>query len=69
MFVYCAGADLHSLVNNNMMFCPSLTWPDLLRTGAYRLDIISAVLKRSGTVHSIKKFRYTQILGSVNWFM
>ena len=33
---------------------PSLALPDPLRTGAYRLEIISAVLRGSGTVHSTK---------------
>ena len=30
--------------------------PDLLRAGAYRMEIISVALRRSGTVHSRKKF-------------
>ena len=35
----------------------SLALPDPLRTGAYRLEIISAVLRVSGTVHSTKNIR------------
>ena len=35
----------------------SLALPDPLRTGAYRLEIISAVLQGSGTVHSTKSIR------------
>ena len=34
----------------------SLALPDPLRTGAYRLEITSAVLRGSGTVHSTKNF-------------
>ena len=33
------------------MSIPSLAWPDPLRTGAYRLEIISAVLQGSGILH------------------
>ena len=32
----------------------SLALPDPLRTGTYRLEIISAVLRGSGTIHSTK---------------
>ena len=35
----------------------SLALPDPLRTGAYRLEIISAVLRGSGTVHSTKNIQ------------
>ena len=34
----------------------SLAWPDPLRTGAYRLEIISAALRGSGILHSIQIF-------------
>ena len=32
----------------------SLTWPDPVHTGTYQMEIISAVLRGSGTVHSTK---------------
>ena len=35
-------------------YVASLAWPDSLRTGAYRLEIISAVLQESGVVHSVQ---------------
>ena len=35
--------------------------PDPLRTGTYRLEIISAALQGSGTVHSIKNYTITSI--------
>ena len=54
--------------SDTFAFVSSLAWPDPLRTGAYRLEIISAVLRGSGTVHGTKKFRCDQILASVNWF-
>ena len=34
----------------------NLTWPGPLHIGAYQLEIISAALRGSGTVHSTKKF-------------
>ena len=33
----------------------SLAWPDPFRAAAYRLEIISAALQRSGIVHVFKK--------------
>ena len=39
---------------------------DPLRAGAYRWEIISAALRRSGMVHSIKIFRYSPDFGGVN---
>ena len=34
----------------------SLVWPDHLRTGTYRLEIISAAPRGSGILHSIQIF-------------
>ena len=51
----CKGQDGRTAEMWTCMGC-SLAWPDPLRTGAYRLEIISAVLRGSGTVHSTKKF-------------
>ena len=45
---------------------PSLAGPDPLRTGAYRLEIISAALQGSGTVHSTKKYQSQQFSLGVN---
>ena len=33
---------------------PNLALPDPLHTAAYRLEIVSAVLQGSGTIHSTK---------------
>ena len=46
---------------------PSLAWPDPFRPGAYRLEIISAGLLGSGTVHSIKTNRDHQALVGDDW--
>ena len=40
----------------------SLAWPDPFRPGTYILEIISAGLQGSGTVHSIKTNRDHQAL-------
>ena len=39
-------SDLAVPVNNTLVCCTSLVLPDPLRTGAYRLEIISAVPTR-----------------------
>ena len=53
-------------VSDWILITPSLALPDPLRTGAYRLEIISAVLRGSGTVHSTKKYPSQQFLLGVN---
>ena len=53
-------------VPSNITRYPSLALPDPLSTGAYRLDIISAVLRGSGTVHSTKKYQSQQFSLGVN---
>jgi len=45
---------------------PSLALPDPLRAGAYRLEIISAALRGSGTVYRSKKYLNQQFLLGVN---
>ena len=36
----------------------SLAWPDHFRAAAYRLEIISAALQKSGIVHEHEIFRH-----------
>ena len=45
----------------------SLALPDPLRTGAYRLEIISAALRGSGTIHRPKTNKDLQVLLAVDW--
>ena len=40
----------------------SLAWPDPIRPGAYRLEIISAGLLGSGIVHRVKTNKDHQVL-------
>ena len=49
-----------------MLLAISLAFPDPLHTGAYRLEIISAAPRGSGTIHSTKKYLSQQFLLSVN---
>ena len=49
------------------LYLRSLAWPDPFRPGAYQLEIISAVLQGSGTVHSIKTNRDHQALVGDDW--
>ena len=44
----------------------SLMLPDPLRTGTYRLEIISTVLRGSDTIHSTKKYVSQQFSLGVN---
>jgi len=37
---------------------PSLTWPDLFRTAAYRLEIKSAVPQEFGVIHEHRNFQH-----------
>ena len=46
-YLYQKAIIINNNNNNN-----SLAWPDSLRTGAYRLEIISAALRESGIVNS-----------------
>ena len=45
----------------------SLALPDPLRTDAYRLEIISAALRGSGTIHRPKMNKDPQVLLAVDW--
>ena len=66
-YIYIPGAELnepfcnHTVVSLRWwLLCrgiTSLALQDPLRTGAYRLEIISAVLRGSGTFHSTKNIR------------
>ena len=46
----------------------SLALPDPLRTGAYRLEIISAALRGSGTIHRPKTNKDLQVADDRNPF-
>ena len=59
------------ILSASRIICPpgkcSLALPDPLRTGAYRLEIISAALRGSGTIHRPKMNKDLQVLLAVDW--
>ena len=59
--------QLDTTSRSHEMVWLSLAWPDPFRPGAYRLEIISAGLQGSGTVHSIKTNRDHQTLVGDDW--